>query len=102
MFSRISNSWALAKASWAVLRADKELIVFPIISFIGAIIVTISFIVPMITTGLIAGLTEGRGDDQIAAIVVTFVFYLVQYTVIFYCNTALVGAALIRLRGGDP
>jgi hypothetical protein len=26
----------------------------------------------------------------------------VQYFVIFFCNTALVGAALIRLRGGDP
>jgi len=29
-------------------------------------------------------------------------FYVVQYFVIFFCNTALVGAALIRLRGGDP
>jgi hypothetical protein len=27
---------------------------------------------------------------------------VVQYFVIFFCNTALVGAALIRLRGGDP
>jgi len=31
-----------------------------------------------------------------------FLFYVVQYTVIFYCNTALVGAAMIRLKGGDP
>ena len=31
-----------------------------------------------------------------------FLFYLVQYTVIFYCNSALVGAAMIRLKGGDP
>ncbi len=29
-------------------------------------------------------------------------FYLAQYTVIFFCNTALVGAAMIRLDGGDP
>jgi hypothetical protein len=29
-------------------------------------------------------------------------FYVVQYFVIFFCNTALVGAAMIRLRGGDP
>jgi len=29
-------------------------------------------------------------------------FYIVQYTVIFFANTALVGAAMIRLRGGDP
>jgi len=31
-----------------------------------------------------------------------FLFYVILYTVIFYCNTALVGAAMIRLRGGDP
>jgi hypothetical protein len=26
----------------------------------------------------------------------------VQYTIIFYCNSALVGAAMIRLKGGNP
>ena len=31
-----------------------------------------------------------------------FLFYLAQYTVVFFFNTALVGAALIRLEGGDP
>ncbi|NSW53024.1 MAG: hypothetical protein HPY85_11005, partial [Anaerolineae bacterium] len=34
--------------------------------------------------------------------VALFLFYIVQYTVIHFCNTALVGAAMIRLRGGDP
>jgi hypothetical protein len=38
----------------------------------------------------------------VAGYVIGFLFYVVQYTVIFFCNTALVGAALIRLRGGDP
>src|SRR5690606_12092796 len=31
-----------------------------------------------------------------------FLFYLCQYFVIFFFNTALVGAAMIRLEGGDP
>jgi hypothetical protein len=31
-----------------------------------------------------------------------FAFYLCQYFVIFFFNSALVGAALIRLKGGDP
>jgi len=102
MFDRISNSWALAKASWAVLRADKELIVFPIVSFIAAIVVTISFIIPFAVSGLFAGLAERQSGVEVTTVVITFLFYLVQYTVIFFCNTALVGAALIRLRGGDP
>ena len=33
---------------------------------------------------------------------ILFAFYLVQYFVIIYANSALVGAALIRLKGGDP
>ena len=39
---------------------------------------------------------------QILGFLVLFLFYIVQYTVIFFANTALVGAAMIRLRGGDP
>ena len=34
--------------------------------------------------------------------VFAFVFYLVQYFIIFFFNSALVGAAMIRLDGGDP
>jgi hypothetical protein len=103
MFARISNSWELVKASWAVLRSDKELIVFPIVSVIGTIIVIISFAIPMFTAGLFEAMAAERGDDlSIIGYVVSFLFYLVLYTVIFFCNTALVGAAMIRLDGGDP
>ena len=100
MFERISNSWELVKASWNVLRADKELIVFPIVSLIGAIIVTLTFVIPTILTGVYNNVAAG--ESRFLAGVVAFVFYVVLYTVIFYCNTALVGAALIRLKGGDP
>jgi hypothetical protein len=99
---RISNSWALVKASWAVLRADKELIVFPIVSAIAVIILTIALVVPMAVSEIFTGLAAGRQASQVTAFVFAFLFYLVQYTVIFYFNTALVGAALIRIRGGDP
>jgi hypothetical protein len=33
---------------------------------------------------------------------VLFLFYVVQYTVIIFANAALIGAAMIRLKGGDP
>ena len=52
MFSSFSRSWELVKASWAILRADKELIVFPIVSMIGMVIVTIAFIIPSIAAGV--------------------------------------------------
>jgi MFS family permease len=100
MFAKIGNSWALIKASAAVLRADKELIIFPIVSAIGVLVVTASFALPMILAGFFDALFEGR--SQAFGFVVGFAFYIVQYFVIIFANTALVGAALIRLRGGDP
>jgi hypothetical protein len=100
MFAKIGNSWALIKASAAVLRADKELIVFPIVSAIGVLVVMASFAFPMMLTGFFDALFEGR--SQILGFVVGFVFYAVQYFVIIFANSALVGAAMIRLRGGDP
>jgi hypothetical protein len=93
--STFSRSWNLVKAAWGVLSADKELIVFPLVSAIGAILVTIAFFVPEF-------LLYSAGGNQTLGYVILFLFYLVQYTVIIFANSALVGAAMIRLRGGDP
>ena len=101
MFERISRSWGLVKASYAVLKADRELIIFPLLSMLGVIIVTITFIVPMALLDLI-NTTEGQEGLTPLGYVVTFLFYVVMYTIIIFANSALVGAALIRLRGGDP
>ncbi len=98
MFSR---SWELVKASWAVLRSDKELIIFPIVSMIGMIIVSIVFFVPAVAAGLFDSVTQGRGDGTVSFIV-GLLFYVVIYTVIFYANTALVGAAMMKLDGKNP
>jgi hypothetical protein len=103
MFTRLSNSWQLVKASWAVLRADKELVVFPIVSGIASIVVLITFAVPMFLAGTFEALfAEEYGPARLVGYVTIFVFYLVQYFVILFANTALVGAAMIRLDGGDP
>jgi hypothetical protein len=102
MFQKLSNSWELVKASAAVLRSDKELVVFPIVSAIGSLIVMATFAIPMFLAGLFDSLyVDGEGFQPLGMLI-AFLFYLVQYTVIFFANTALVGAALIRLQGGDP
>jgi len=99
---KLARSWELVKASWAVLQADKELLVFPIVSTLAVIVVMISFAVPMFLTGMFEGGLVRVGGFPIVGIALGFAFYAVQYTVIFYCNSALVGAAMIRLKGGDP
>jgi hypothetical protein len=100
MFQRLANSWELVKESLRVLQADKELMIFPVISSIGVVIVSLTFILPMIIAGAFDSFFARGGE--VMGFIVLFVFYIVEYTVIFFANTALVGAAMIRLRGGDP
>ncbi len=52
MLQRITNSWELVKASARVLAADKELLIFPILSTVGTLAVTAVFILPMIVGGI--------------------------------------------------
>mgnify|MGYP006969383255 CR=1 FL=1 len=100
MAGSIGNSVALMKASMNVLKLDKELLIFPVMSGIASVLVMASFIAPLALTNGWAVFEQGGGDYL--AMTVMFLFYVVQYTVIFFFNSALVGAALIRLDGGDP
>jgi len=98
---KFARSWALAKASFGILRADKELLVFPLVSAVAVLLVCASFVLPMFGLGLFRGMQDGEGMQPVFYLWL-FAFYLVQYFVIFFFNAALVGAAMIRLRGGDP
>jgi len=106
MFERFRRSWELVKASYGVLRSDKELIIFPIISFFGVILVSIAFAIPMIGTGILDSATRNGASNAspfgIVHVIILFLFYVVMYTVIIFSQTALIGAAMIRLNGGDP
>ena len=102
MFSKFSNSWELVKASAQVLKADKELLVFPLISAMALILVVATFVIPtaVLNPALLESL-DGESTSPVAW-VLALLFYFVQYSIILYFNSALVGAAMIRLDGGDP
>lgn len=96
MFEKLSRSWELVKASAAVLRSDKELMLFPILSGAATLVVLATFLLPMFALRIFA---DGLG---VGGAIFGFLFYFCQYTVIIFFNCALVGAAMIRLDGGDP
>lgn len=103
MFNSWGRSWQLVKASWAVLQADKELLWFPIISGITMLIISTVMLVPSIIIAFSVAVSgAGEGVSQIVGYIGLFIFYLVTYTISIYFNTGLVGAAMIRLDGGDP
>ena len=103
MFESWGRSWQLVKASWAVLQADKELLWFPVISGIITILICIVMFIPSIVVSITLFSTgASEGVTEVFGFVGLFIFYLVTYTISIYFNTALIGAAMIRMDGGDP
>ncbi len=96
MFEKFSRSWELVKASASVLRSDKELMLFPVLSGAATLAVLATFLVPTLALRIF---DNGFG---IGGAILGFAFYFCQYSVIIFFNCALVGAAMIRLDGGDP
>ena len=45
---KLAPTWQLAKVSWGVLRADKELLLLPVLSAICAVLVSATFFIPLI------------------------------------------------------
>ena len=102
MFEKFSRSWALIKASASVLGKDKELLVFPAVSAVAGLMVAASFIAPLIWWSMGHPQAFNQGETSPLWYLYAFIFYFVQYFVIFFFNTALVGAASMRLEGRDP
>lgn len=95
-----ARSWTLLKASAAVLRADRRLLLLPLLSSLASLVVIASFALPFALGGGLAALDNGQPPAWF--MVGGFVFYLVQYFVIVFFNAALIGAARLHLDGQRP
>ena len=103
MAGRFSRSWSLAGASWQVLKQDTQLMVFPVISVIASIVVACAFALGGLGLWSFDGLSHLQGQRLPNSVYVYgFAFYVAMYFVIFFCNAALVGAAMMRFDGGHP
>jgi hypothetical protein len=101
MAGKFARSWALLKASAAVLRSDKSLLQFPLLSGVCTLLVAASFLIP-VGVMVIGGAHAGEDFHQrmsVGSYLLMFAFYLVQYFVIIFFQTALTGVALMHLRG---
>lgn len=96
---RIGRSWRLVRASWGVLRQDKELVAYPVISSLVALVAAAVLVLPIVLSGR---LTEDGSSLTLVDLVLLFLWYVLTYAITIFFNAALVGAADIRLRGGDP
>jgi len=99
MGDKFKNSWSMVKASAQVLKSDKALVVFPIISSIAVILITLSFAFPIFLKGNAGKSFSGLNSTTLPFV---FIYYFLIYFVIIFFNSALVSAAMIKLKGGSP
>lgn len=103
---KFSRSWELVKQSFAILRSDKQLMLFPVLSAISCLIVT-----ALIATGgtllMMPGIASAAANGEQfhpnqspLFLIGVFTLYVANYFVIVFFNVALVGVANSRLMGG--
>ena len=100
---KITRTWSLMSECWRVLRQDKRLLVFPMISGVCCLLLLASFAIPLYATGA----WEPPGHDatsqrQVAYYATLFAFYVGNYFIVVFFNAAIVACAAIRLGGGNP
>ena len=93
-FNRVSNTLKMMKSCLDVLKKDRELILFPVFAAISVAI----FVLIISAGGYLDNLDTEQGGSLAPLILLIFG---ANFLIVFF-NSALVSAALERLRGGDP
>jgi hypothetical protein len=99
----MSYTWDLLQASWAILKRDSRLLLFPLLSGICCLLVLASFAVPIVLTHAWrppAG--SSAAAQQVVYYGTLFGYYFINYMVITFFNVAIVACAVDRMRGGSP
>ena len=101
VFEKLSNGWTLSMNSLSVLKENKQLIIFPILSGVSMILIIGSFIVAMFASAGwdIDGIHE---QGTVVNYVLAFLFYLINYFVVVFFNTALIECTRDYFNGEVP
>ena len=90
MAGKFARSWGLMKASAAVLRSDKALLAFPLLSGLCSLVVAASFLLPVALAVIASdGHTLDHDRWSPATWLLMFAFYLVQYFVFLHGRTTV-------------
>jgi Family of unknown function (DUF6159) len=102
-FTRLSNGWNIALNSFAVLKENRQLIIFPILSGISMILVIGSFVtVYLAAAGWDLEAVRYQQQSTVANYSFLFLYYVVNYFVIVFFNTALIHCTHLYFMGEKP
>lgn len=96
-----ARSWDLIGESFAVLRKDKKLVLFPILSGLSTLAIAAMYFLPLFHMGVLEQYKAYRTVDS-TVYAWLFLWYCTNYFVIIFFNCALAACAQIRFAGGEP
>ena len=100
-FTRLSNGWKLTVTSFRVLRENKQLILFPILSGVALVLIMASFLLPIL--GMAGWDIDAIGEpDTLTTYLLVFLYYVVNYFVVVFFNMALIHCTRLYFRGEEP
>jgi len=100
---KIMRTWSLMSDCWQVLKADKSLLVFPLISGICCLLLLASFAIPIYASHTwVPPACDAAAAQQVAYYGTLFTFYVANYFIVVFFNSAIVACAAIRMGGGEP
>jgi hypothetical protein len=99
-FDRLSNGWTLAINSFKVLKENKQLIIFPVLSGISLVLIMGSFVLVFLG---INGWSDENVEDPgtIGNYLYLFLFYLVNYFIVVFFNMGLIHCTRLYFRGEE-
>ena len=99
-FDRLSNGWTLAINSFKVLKENKQLIIFPVLSGISLVLIMGSFVLVFLG---INGWSDENVEDPgtIGNYLYLFLFYLVNYFIVVFFNIGLIHCTRLYFRGEE-
>ncbi|MBC8046332.1 MAG: hypothetical protein H7Y00_06015 [Fimbriimonadaceae bacterium] len=100
-FDRLSNGWKLSMSSFSVLKKNKQLIIFPILSGAALILIMATFAI---------GALGANGWDfdniqetsSVTTYALMFIYYVVNYFIIIFFNMALTHCTRLYFQGEEP
>lgn len=101
IFDRLSNGWKISITSLKVLRANKQLIIFPILSGISLLLILGSFFT-IVLAGAGWNMDQVQESDRNAVgYLFLFLYYLVNYFVVVFFNMALIHCTHLYFKGEE-
>jgi hypothetical protein len=98
--TKFSNGWTIATNSFKVLKENRQLVIFPILSGVSILVILASYCVAFLGFSR-WNLNELAEPGPVVSYALLFLFYIVNYFVIVFFNMALVHCTSLYFKGEE-